>query len=112
MNIPDPLRTLFHCPRFQFSIPRFLCYNTFMNTTSLFIMMAAGTAAFGAGVVFLLLELRRAGLGRFAFVSYLCFLAGIILLSEGALFAVIAGAGLTILYLFLFIFYKRNKNTP
>ena len=79
-----------------------------MDITQIIVNQIAGSAAFLAGVAFLLLELFRRGVSRLSLVSYICFLASTIFLASDALTCVLTIAGFTALFGLLLKFGRRD----
>ncbi|WP_353423437.1 hypothetical protein [Christensenella massiliensis] len=76
---------------------------------TMWMFQTIGTAAFFAGVVLLLVELARRGLTKLSALSYACFVASSIFLSNSILSCVLAIAGLSVLFGILLFFYRREQ---
>ncbi len=70
-----------------------------------------GTVTFIAGIVLLMIELFRRGLSPISAVSYVCFALSILFLSQSVLYFIIALSGLSVLFILLYTFYRRDKKS-
>lgn len=68
-----------------------------------------GTIAFIAGVICIVIELRRRGLSRFSLVAYFCLIASTVFLSQTLLSLLLSIIILTALFYFLWLFYRKAR---